>query len=157
MHAHVAWHHYMARDFDEALTQAQRVVRVEPSFHWGHFFAGWALERLGRGAEAIAALRESVRCSSSSPVMLAGLGHALAVAGDRAAALAIVDRLAARALFDYELALIHVALGERDAAFASLERACAARSGWMVYARVDPRMSSLRADPRFPAVTAMSL
>ena len=37
MHAHVAWHHYMARDFEEALTQAQRVVRVEPSFHWGHF------------------------------------------------------------------------------------------------------------------------
>ena len=92
MHAHVAWHHYMARDFEEALTQAQRVVRVEPSFHWGHF-AGWALERLGRGAEAIAALRESVRCSSSSPVMLAGLGHALAVLQDRREALQIAKDL----------------------------------------------------------------
>ena len=40
MHAHLAWHHYMARDYANALAQAEHVVRMEPSFHWGHFFAG---------------------------------------------------------------------------------------------------------------------
>ena len=67
MHAHVAWHHYMARDYSSALAQAERVVRMEPQFHWGYCFAGWALERLGRGAEAVAALEEAVRCSGTSP------------------------------------------------------------------------------------------
>jgi Flp pilus assembly protein TadD len=67
MHAHLAWHHYMARDYSQALEQARRVIRMEPSFHWGYCFAGWAFERLGRGAEAVTALREAARCSSNSP------------------------------------------------------------------------------------------
>ena len=65
MHAHLAWHYYMAREFAEALVQSEHVIRMEPSFHWGHFFAGWALERLGRHGEAITSLREAVRCSNT--------------------------------------------------------------------------------------------
>ncbi len=153
MHAHVAWHYYMAKEFSDALLQAERVVRMEPSFHWGHFFAGWALERLGRGNEAVAALKEAVRHSSSSPVMLAGLGHALAVLQDRREAKRIamdLERLRAdKGLFAYELGVIRAALGERDQAFTWLERAVKERSGWIAYLRVDPRLDDLHADPRF--------
>ena len=56
MHAHVAWHYYMAREYADALAQAEKVMRMEPAFHWGYFFAGWALERLGRGEDAVATL-----------------------------------------------------------------------------------------------------
>ena len=76
MHAHLAWHHYMAREFEQALDQSEHLLRIEPGFHWGHLFKGWALERLGRGIEAVAAFRESARCSES-PAMLAGLGMRL--------------------------------------------------------------------------------
>jgi TolB-like protein/tetratricopeptide (TPR) repeat protein len=153
MHAHVAWHHYMARDFADALTQADRVIRVEPSFHWGHFFAGWALERLGRSAEAVAALREAVRCSSNNPVMLAGLGHALAVLQDRHEARRIakdLERLRGdKGLFAYELGVISAALGDHGHAFEWLTRAVHERSGWIAYLRVDPRLDALHTDPRF--------
>ena len=156
MHAHVAWHHYMAREFSDALTQAERVLRMEPEFHWGYFFAGWALERLGRGAEAVAALREAVRCSSSSPVMLAGLGHALAVLQDRRGAnrvAADLERLRGdRGLFAYELGVIQAALGDGDQAFTWLVRALKERSGWIAYVRVDPRLENLHADPRFDSL-----
>lgn len=156
MHAHVAWHHYMAREFSDALTQAERVVRMEPGFHWGYFFAGWALERLGRGAEAVTALKEAVRCSSSSPVMLAGLGHALAVLHDRREAnrvAADLERLRGdRGLFAYELGVIKAALGDRDQAFTWLVRALTERSGWIAYLRVDPRLENLHADPRFDSL-----
>jgi len=40
---------------------------LEHSFHWGYFFAGWALERLGRGSEAIDALTNAVGSSWISP------------------------------------------------------------------------------------------
>jgi TolB-like protein/tetratricopeptide (TPR) repeat protein len=153
MHAHMAWHHYLARDFAGALTQAERVVRMEPTFHWGHFFAGWALERLGRGTEAITALQEAVRCSSNSPVMLAGLGHALAVSEDRPRALGIADELqrlrADKGLFAYELGVIHAALGDKERTFRWLTCAVRERSGWIAYLRVDPRLDALRADERF--------
>ena len=153
MHAHVAWHYYMAREYDAALVHAERVVRMESAFHWGYFFAGWALERMGRHAESVAALREAVRCSSNSPVMRAGLGHVLAVMQDRLAALRIVDDLqrmrADKWLFAYELGLIYAALGDLDRAFEWLARAVQERSGWIAYLHVDPRIEPLRTDPRY--------
>jgi tetratricopeptide (TPR) repeat protein len=159
MHAHVAWHHYMAREYADALTQAKRVVRMEPSFHWGHFFAGWALERLGRGAEAVAALTKAVDHSGTSPVMLAGLGHALAVLHDRRAALRVardLERLRGdKGLFAYELGVIHAALDDRDQALKWLAPAVQERSGWIAYLQVDPRLDELRADPPFEQLIAM--
>jgi TolB-like protein/Tfp pilus assembly protein PilF len=158
MHAHVAWHHYMARDFAEALAQSQRVIRMEPSFHWGHCFAGWALERLGRAPEGVAALKEAVRLSGNSPVMLAGLGHALAVTQDRREALRVSDELQRarldKGLFAYEIGVIHSALGDGERAFEWLARAVDERSGWVAYLRVDPRVDSLRADPRYERLLA---
>jgi TolB-like protein/Tfp pilus assembly protein PilF len=156
MHAHVAWHHYMARDFDNALTQAERVVRMESAFHWGHFFAGWSLERLGRHTEAVTALREAVRCSSNNPVMLAGLGHALAANQERREALRVVrdlERLRAdKGLFAYEIGVILATLGKRDDSFQWFTRAVEERSGWIVYLKVDPRLELLHDDPRFDAL-----
>lgn len=150
MHVHRAWHHYMAREFTTALEQAERVNEMEPGFHWGHCFRGWALERLGRRGEAVAALRQAVTASGDSPVMLAGLGHALAAEGDRRAALKIVrDLERARrekgALYSYEIAVIHAALDEHERATAWLAEATQERSGWLVYARVDPRLDGYRA------------
>jgi TolB-like protein/tetratricopeptide (TPR) repeat protein len=160
MHAHVAWHHYMAKEFSEALAQAEGVVRMEPGFHWGHFFAGWALERLGRGAEAIAALKEAVHRSSNSPVMLAGLGHALAVLQDRREALRIardLERLRGdKGLFAYELGVIHLALGDHDRAFTWFSSAVEERSGWIAYVRVDPRLDTVRSDPRLDRILGAS-
>jgi TolB-like protein/tetratricopeptide (TPR) repeat protein len=153
MHAHVAWHHYMARSYPDALTQAERVVRMEPGFHWGYFFAGWALERLGRHTEAIATLQDAVRCSSTNPVMLAGLGHALASIQDRKEALKVVRELERlrgdKGLFAYEVGLIHATLGDDEKAFAWLTRAVQERSGWIAYLRVDPRLDRLHDDPTF--------
>ena len=153
MHAHVAWHHYMAREYAEALAQSERVVRMEPGFHWAHFFAGWSLERLGRKAEAIEQLKEAVRRSSSSPVMLAGLGHALAVVQDRRAARRVIADLervrGGTGLFAYELGVIRAALGEVDQAFEWFGRAVKERSGWIAYVHVDPRLDALHSDSRF--------
>lgn len=153
MHAHVAWHHYMAREYAAALAQAEKVMRMEPGFHWGYFFAGWALERLGRGSDAVTTLKDAARCSSSNPVMLAGLGHALAATQDRRAALRVLhdlERLRGdKGLFAYEIGVIHAALGEPDQAFRWLSQAVQERSGWIVYLPRDPRLDALHTDPRF--------
>jgi TolB-like protein len=158
MHAHVAWHHYMARSYAEALTQAEQVVRMEPGFHWGSFFAGWALERLGRPTEAITALKDAVARSSNNPVMLAGLGHALASSQERKEALKVARELerlrGEKGLFAYEIGLIQATLGDDEKAFAWLARAVQERSGWIAYLRVDPRLDHLHDDPRFQNLLA---
>jgi TolB-like protein/Tfp pilus assembly protein PilF len=153
MHAHVAWHHYMAREYPQALAQAEKVMRMEPAFHWGYFFAGWALERLGRGDDAVATLKNAARHSSNNPVMLAGLGHALAATADHRAAVRVLRDLEKlrgdKGLFAYEIGVIHTALGQRDAAFEWLAKAVKERSGWIAYMPRDPRLEDLHTDRRF--------
>jgi tetratricopeptide (TPR) repeat protein len=87
------------------------------------------------------------------PLMLAGLGHALAALQDRQGAIEIANGLLRlrtdKDLFADELGAIHAALGDRDLAFDWLKRAVAERSGWVAYLRVDPRLETLHADARF--------
>ena len=156
MHAHVAWHHYMARGYADALAQSEKVMRMEPAFHWGYFFAGWALERLGRGSDAVATLKDAVRHSSNNPVMLAGLGHALAATQERRPAMRIIQDLERsrgdKGLFAYEIGVIHAALGQHDQAFDWLSRAVQERSGWIAYLPRDPRLDALHTDARFASL-----
>jgi TolB-like protein/Tfp pilus assembly protein PilF len=156
MHAHVAWHYYMARDYADALAQSEKVVRMEPSFHWGYFFAGWALEQLGRGSDAVTMLKDAARTSSNNPVMLAGLGHALATGQDRRAAVRVIQDLRKlrgdKGLFAYEIGVIHAALGQTDDAFQWLSKAVQERSGWIAYLPRDPRLDALHGDARFAAL-----
>jgi hypothetical protein len=47
------------------------------------------------------------------------------------------------------LALIHAGLGEKDKAFALLDKAVAERFTSVVYSKWEPRLNPLRSDPRF--------
>ena len=59
---------------------------------------------------------------------------------------------AGRALLGYEVALVHLALGDREAALQQLERAQRDRSGWRAYLSRDPRLDPLRSEPRLAAL-----
>jgi DNA-binding winged helix-turn-helix (wHTH) protein/TolB-like protein len=48
-----------------------------------------------------------------------------------------------------ELAYDYAFLGDKDKAFASLEKMVAERDGYLMWLQVDPRWDSLRSDPRF--------
>ncbi len=51
--AHLSWHHYMAREFPAAISEAQRTLAMEKRFHWGYFFAGLALDAAGEHRDAL--------------------------------------------------------------------------------------------------------
>ena len=54
-----------------------------------------------------------------------------------------------RYVSSYYIALIYAGLGEKDLAFEWLENAYKERSDLLVYLNRDPRLDSLRPDPRF--------
>jgi len=153
---HLAWHYYMAGHAREALSQAHRVLDMERSFHWGHFFAGLALDALGERRDAVRALENAVELSGGSTVMVSALGYVRATAGQRDRAIEIVDELcrlrASRYISAFEIALIQAALDDVDTAFTWLDRACDERSGWLPYIAVEPRLASLRNDARYARV-----
>lgn len=85
--------------------------------------------------------------------ILAWLGAAYAAAGQTDQARQILAQLREhspqRYAVPYDAALICIKLGEKDQAFAWLEKAYEERSGAIALLKVDPRVDSLRSDPRF--------
>ncbi len=102
-----------------------------------------------------AALIEVLNCEKdlSSALALGILGVALARKGDKTGALSAVERLAERSAVGYvdplASALVHVALGNSDAALKCLENSLVERSPHVLLLNVDPLFDEIRSDPRF--------
>ena len=81
------------------------------------------------------------------------LAYTTALAGQRDDARRMLARLLEAPPDDYvapsAIALVHIGLGETDAAFEWLERACDERDFALVRLRVDPVFDPLRSDARF--------
>ncbi|MBA2353179.1 MAG: hypothetical protein H0V80_00775 [Acidobacteria bacterium] len=104
-------------------------------------------------APAALELQKAVTLSGESPNEIAELARAHAAAGRRAGALEMLARLQALSRDRYvsptTLASVHASLGDRDSAFAWLDRAYAERDFLLVMVRVEPMFDPLRRDPRF--------
>jgi TolB-like protein/Tfp pilus assembly protein PilF/predicted Ser/Thr protein kinase len=152
----VAGKYLYARRYDEAMAQFQRTLELYPRFPPTHQRLGWCYAKKGMYGEAIAEMQKAVELSGNSTQTIAALGYAYAAAGRRDAAQGIVAELERRSkqsyVDSYFLATIFAALGEKDEAFALLNKACAERSYWMPYLNIDFQLDNLRSDPRFNAL-----
>jgi TolB-like protein/DNA-binding winged helix-turn-helix (wHTH) protein/Tfp pilus assembly protein PilF len=153
---HLGWHYLYARQYDQAIEQFRKTLELDPAFPQTQRYAAWAYLQKGMHPEAIAALRAALSGLERDPEIEGELGHALAVAGRRAEALAILEGLghlsATRYVSPYSVALVHAGLSDRDQALVWLDKAYAERSDYMPYLRLEPMLDGLRADPRFAAV-----
>lgn len=87
---------------------------------------------------------------------LAGEGYVYAQQGRRGDALRVLQRLdslsSSQYVTSYAVALVHAALGDRDQAFAWLDRAVKERTHWLLWLNRDRRWDPLRTDPRFASL-----
>jgi Flp pilus assembly protein TadD len=151
----LAYHHYLARRYTDALRQCDVVIEMDPTFWRTYSYQGWTYLQLGRGDEAMTALRKAAELFGAGPDRTAELAHGLAAVGRRdeaRGALASITRPGAPYVSPFLLARVHAALGDLDAAFADLERALAEHDVKVVLLEVDPTLDALRGDPRFAAL-----
>ena len=89
---------------------------------------------------------------------MAALGRSYALAGERANARNVArqfERLAEHEhVWPTDAAFLYAALGEKDRAFYWLDKAVQEKDGWLFLINVDPRLNSLRSDPRFSAIAS---
>jgi hypothetical protein len=106
--------------------------------------------------EAQAQMERSVALSHRNPTMVASLARVHALAGHRDEAIALLGELAEAAkkrfVSSFELATVHLALGDRERTFVLLEQAFEEKSHSMMLLKSDARMTELREEPRFIAL-----
>ena len=150
------WFPFYERRYEVAVKSLGEASQLIPGFGPLHYWMGLACAYSGRDAEAMAALDRSLSILGRIPMVLAAFGIAHARAGRAAEARTLLDGLEAqrshRYVSPYYFAQVHTALGDRDAAFAAIERALDERVHWLALIRVDGTLDGLRDDPRFETV-----
>jgi TolB-like protein/Tfp pilus assembly protein PilF len=145
-----------ARRYDEAMAQFQRTLELYPHFPPTHERLGWCYAQKRMYEDAIAEMQRAVELSGNSTQMIAALGWTFAAAGRRDTAEGIIVELQRRSkesyVDNYFVATVFAALGEKDEAFALLNKACAERSYWMPWLNIDFQLDNLRSDSRFDAL-----
>jgi DNA-binding winged helix-turn-helix (wHTH) protein/TolB-like protein/Flp pilus assembly protein TadD len=143
----------VARRYDDALEECRKALEMDPNLGFAHWLLGLAYMHRGSYEPAILALQKSIPLSGDSPDEPASLAHAYALAGKRAEARKILDELKEQAKRKYispsAMADLYGALGDKDQAFALLEKAYDERDNMVVLLKVEPTFDPLRSDPRF--------
>jgi DNA-binding winged helix-turn-helix (wHTH) protein/TolB-like protein len=144
---------YFAGRYGEAIEQCRRTIEMDPNFAVAHWYLGLAYEQTRMFDDAISEFQKAIRLSGGSPLMKSALGHAYAQSNNRAEATRILVELKElskhRYVSSYEVAAIHVALGENEQAFQLLERAYEEHCFHLVYLTEWPQFGAVRTDPRF--------
>ncbi len=141
----------MARQYDQAIEAAKKTLELDQNYPIAYTLLGYAYAAKKQYPEAIAAHREAIKLGDSTPDTQIYLGAAYAKAGEREKAQAILRRLETGKEYvsPEALTILHVALGEREQAFALLEHAYAAHDKQLIFLDVEPEFDPLRSDPRF--------
>lgn len=151
-----AWVRYAAGEFTAAIDRSRHVLDMDAAYMPARRVLGVALLGSGRSNEAIVELTAAVGPSGGDPISLAWLAHAKALGGSRDEAAAMAAKLEADLstvyVPGYHLALAHTGLGNRDAAFAQLERAFVERQPAVFNLKIEPRFDPLRRDARYHAL-----
>jgi eukaryotic-like serine/threonine-protein kinase len=142
-----------ARQNERALEQAEKAQNLEPSFVGVPNCKVFVYNATGNYSDAISLSEKLLPTDPMNQTLLWGLGYAYAKSGKRREAEEIIERFNALAktqyVSSYYVAQIYAGLGERDKAFAELEKAFAERDWHLSRLKVDPFTDPLRDDPRF--------
>lgn len=147
---------YLSEQHEDVLRFSEtHALRAEgPLPAWLPWVRSCSLVALGRHNEAIEILEGLYREDAQRTRVAATLGFAYGAAGQRERAQEILKSLEERRshgawVGNYALALIEAGLGNRNEALGLLQEALREKEPWMAYLQSDPRMSSLRAMPKF--------
>jgi serine/threonine-protein kinase len=153
INTYVAGAYYFARRYDQAIQKCRETLELGLDFAPARLVLGWAYRQKSMFQEAVVEFRKAKRSSPASADALAAIGHTFAVWGKRGEANAALEDLKKKSRKSYvspgHFAMIHLGLGDKDAAFDWLDKACAERYAWLVFLKVDPIFDCLSSDPRF--------
>lgn len=143
------------RQYDKAFSHYQKMREVEPNLiHRNQWSMSVAYEQSGRHAEAVEEFLEDGRTRKYlEPEEIETLRKAFTESGWQGFSRMRIDLMEEKSKKENVpptlLAGLHALSGERDLAFAWLEKAIDSRDGWMALLKIQPAYDNIRSDPRF--------
>jgi len=132
----------------------QKTLELDPNYADASLAIARTYVTQGKHQQAIEGLRKALLLNERHPLLLGALAHAYARDGQRDEALKLVSELTQieaeeRRSTPFGIIWAYAGLGDKDRAFACLERAYQDRVGRLVWLNVDPLLEPLRSDSRF--------
>jgi tetratricopeptide (TPR) repeat protein len=147
-----AWHYGWAKDYDQSIQQAQRVLEMYPDSLQAH--RAIAVAYLGKGLvrDALVEIEKAVAISDE-PGSLGMQARVYGLAGETEKAKAVLATLLERSKREYvapvAISWAYLGLSDPDAMFEWLEKAYEERAGALFWLRVIPKNDVYSDDPRF--------
>ncbi|MGH9947493.1 MAG: protein kinase domain-containing protein [Pyrinomonadaceae bacterium] len=142
-----------ARKNDLAVQQVREALSLEPDHPTAKWALAFAYNASGMYAEAISTCETALRADPGNQDCLQMVGYAYAKTGRRREAEDVIRKFEELSrtgyVITYRPAVIHALLGDKERAFAGLEKSFSARDWDIARINVDPFVDSLRDDPRF--------
>ena len=148
----VGLHHAFGGDHEAELAHARRTLELDPHQFLGHWAVGGALQNLGRHDEAVGEHLAARDLAEGTGFMEPVLARSLALAGRVDEARAFLVGPEAAGASPYQVATVHLALGETERAVDLLGDAAEGRDPWIVILAVDPMMRPLHGHPACAAL-----
>ena len=149
----LAWADLVRGQDEKALEQVRRFYDLEPNHPLSQWVLAQVLTQMGKYDEAISICEKWLQDDPNNQLALRDAGFAYAKTGRRDKAEEMIARYRVIAKTEWvptgRIAAIYGALGEKDKAFAELEKAFEARDWDMHRLNVEVYMRPLRDDPRF--------
>jgi DNA-binding winged helix-turn-helix (wHTH) protein/TolB-like protein len=143
------------RQYDKAIGHYQRMREIEPTLiHRNQWSMSVMYEQLGMHSEAVEQFLEDGRMREFlKPEEIEALRKAFTTSGWQSYVRMRLDLLENKSKKEYvaptTLGGIYALAGEKDLAFASLEKAIDLHDGWVSLIKIQPAYDSLRSDSRF--------
>ena len=143
----------MARLYERAIAESRRAIATYPDFAYGYAWLGMAYMLNGQPREAVKAAQEAYRLDQHVTTTTL-LAIVQAAAGNTAEARKLADELdqksKSRYLCAYEIAGVHLALGETEKAAQWLAEGEREQCDCQIWLRSEPWMDAFRKDPSYP-------
>ena len=153
--AFIGWWLYFGRRYDDAATQLKKCLDLDPNYPICLWELGEVYEEQGRYTDALATEAKILKMDPGWSWVVADSGRAYVRSGNRAQAQRALDELLARLnsksghVSKYSVAVLYAALGDKKHALDLLEQSFAERSFFWDFVKSDPKLDSLRSEPRF--------
>jgi TolB-like protein/Tfp pilus assembly protein PilF len=146
----------LGRRYDDAINLYLKMLEMDPSFYRAYTSMGRTYLQKGMYEKAIEMLQKGRALVGDMPNILGALGQAQGLSGNVSEARGLLLRLqeiaTVRPVPSTCFALVHLGLGERDAALTWLERGVTRHQSTVVALKVHPAYDDLRNEPRFLAL-----